>query len=133
MWYYWLIPVVIVLVVVLIIISKNFKDDKTTVEKNNDDDDVIKKNANEIGMLIALAEESDEAIKEKLKQLKHTADFVSVSPKSGVLKVDQKIAGAIAELKMLLSKQEKTTVEIILGKIKDIEVLYAHRKTEYEA
>lgn len=104
---------------------------KTTVKANENDRQVIEEFAAKVDVLLAIA--PNEICVEKLREFREKVEYLSVSPKSDVLKLDKKISDALDDLKILLSKHKKDKKIIRQSNkaIKNIEILVAQRAIIY--
>ena len=101
---------------------------KTTVTANESDSGLVEKFPAKMDVLIASA--SSEESCEKLRAFRAKVEYLSVSPKEEVLKLDRKINDALDDLKIVLAKKESD--DKIDDGIKNLEILLAQRAVIYQ-
>lgn len=125
-----LVVVSLIGVLVFLILSKK-RNVGEAVEKNSIDEKIIARNSKQLDVIQEMLNDSSEQIKQALNNLKHTAKFVCVSPKQSVLLIDKRISKELDDFKIDLYGKKLPSDDIILRKIKDIEILYSERSVEY--
>jgi len=96
---------------------------KRTIDKIKEDRELVNYNADTVNVLLELAKNDEELIKE-LKKLQDDLHFLTPSDLESVLDYDKKIKSALNELKVYITSNEKQKVT---AGFSDIKILIAER------
>lgn len=107
-----------------------FKKKKDTVVENRDDEDLI----NQIhgGLKSVVVRASGQEVKDFANELFRRIEYIPVSPKSQVHKVDQKIINQLSECAVVLNKDPNNS-EKAMAVLKEIEILLIQREVAYKS
>lgn len=100
---------------------------KTEVAKNANDEEMLKTFGPRIQAMIVLAQ--TEEAKKELANLKNKIEYMNVSPKPEIQKIDKKIDNALGDLKVSVIKnidleQLKQEINLILAQVAEREAYY---------
>lgn len=102
---------------------------KKTVVHNLHDEEIVKKFPYMVESLIEITD--NEEIKNLLVDLKNKVEYLNVSPKPEIEKIDKKIKNQLEDLKIIIVKNKKEQLESIKMGIKEVSVLIIERESLY--
>lgn len=103
---------------------------KHTVDKNKESKELVSAIAGKAKALVVLA--TNENNKKQLEELANQVEYMDVSPKEEVKKIDRKISDLLDDMKIQLTRSERKGSDAELDKlIKEIQVKLVERKTAY--